>query len=198
MLVLAGKEHLPHLCWSSTACLPTRYLQSPSWVGKPQVTEQHLQRFCWVSRLSQAVLWQGGWWSFLSWFLEGRIGAGMLSRLWLFATQWTVCSPSGSSVHGISQKECLGVWGGVGFWHFLLHRIVPNSGMELHFLHQKEYSLPLSHLGSAARVGLSSYSVGCSLGWKRLWENLGGRGNSFSILDLMSLKVTRLSYSSKA
>ena len=48
-----------------------------------------------------------------------------------------------------------------------------------------------------ARIGLSSYSVGCNPGWNRLWESLGVRGNLLSI-DLMSLKVTGLSSFSEA
>ena len=108
----SGRKDLP---WEGTPPTPllefyclsanSASAKSPGWAGKPQVTEQHLQRFCWVSRLSQAFLWLGGWWSFLSWFLEGRIGACMLSRLWLLEAWWTVCSLSGSSVHGIYHKE---------------------------------------------------------------------------------------------
>ena len=52
------------------------------------------------------------------------------------------CSPPGSSVHGISNKNT-----GVGC-HFLLQEIFPTQGSNPHLLHWEADSLPVSHHGS--------------------------------------------------
>ena len=110
----SGRKDLP---WEGTPPTPllefyclsanSASAKSPGWAGKPQVTEQHLQRFCWVSRLSQAFLWLGGWWSFL--YMEG-----WCNKLWEKATRvacpeyrqvniWFANSTA-SSCH--SSKQC--------------------------------------------------------------------------------------------
>ena len=55
------------------------------------------------------------------------------------AAPWTVCSPSGSSVHGISQARIV-KW----VYHFFL----PTQGSNPSILHWQADSLPLSHQGS--------------------------------------------------
>ena len=57
----------------------------------------------------------------------------------------TVCSPPGSSVHGIFPSKDTGVG-----CHFLLQGIFLTQGSNpslLHLLHWQAESLPLSHLG---------------------------------------------------
>ena len=61
---------------------------------------------------------------------------------------------------------------GVGC-HFLLQRIFPIWGLNLHLLHQQAVSLPLSHQGSplscleASKLGCSKHICYMNIGWKR-------------------------------
>ena len=75
-----------------------------------------------------------------------------LSRVRLFCDSMD-CRPPGSSVHG----DCTGKNTGVGC-HFLLQGIFPTQGSNLcllGLLHWQADSLPLSHLGSHYKVGVT-------------------------------------------
>ena len=43
-----------------------------------------------------------------------KVKVKSLSHVWLYATPWTVCSPPGSSIHGILQARIL-EWGAISF-----------------------------------------------------------------------------------
>ena len=43
-----------------------------------------------------------------------KVKVKFLSRVWLFTTPWTVCSPLGSSVHGVLQARML-EWVAISF-----------------------------------------------------------------------------------
>ena len=68
-------------------------------------------------------------------------------------TPWTVCSPPGSSVHGISQQE---YWSGLPFRP---PGDLPDAGMDPKLPAWQGDSLPLSHLGSS-NAYLSDVSSG--------------------------------------
>ena len=72
------------------------------------------------------------------------VHACVLSLVWLSATPRTVCSPLGSSVHGISQTRTR-----VGC-HFLLQGIFLTERSNLSLLHWQENSLPLSLLDNGS------------------------------------------------
>ena len=68
--------------------------------------------------------------------------AQLLSHVWLFVTQWTVCGLPGSSVHGISQAkilECIAMPSSKGSFPPGIKPMSPALA---------DGSLPLSHLGS--------------------------------------------------
>ena len=52
--------------------------------------------------------------SFISPAIAAAATVGSPSRVWLFVTLWTVCSPPGCSVHGISQARIL-EWVAISF-----------------------------------------------------------------------------------
>ena len=68
-------------------------------------------------------------------------------------TPWTVCSPPGSSVHGISQQE---YWSGLPFRP---PGDLPDAGKDPKLPAWQGDSLPLSHLGSS-NAYLSDVSSG--------------------------------------
>ena len=75
----------------------------------------------------------------------------MFSRVPLFAMLWTVCSPPGSSVHGISQTRIL-EW-------VAISSSLPDPGIKpglLHLLHWQADSLPTYHLGSSVSAQLAT------------------------------------------
>ena len=63
------------------------------------------------------------------------------SPVQLFVTLWTVCSPPGSSVLGISPSMHISV-----SCHALLQGICLTYGLNLHLLHCRQILYPLSHL----------------------------------------------------
>ena len=75
----------------------------------------------------------------------------MLSPVRLFVTPWTVCSPPGSSVHGVFQARIL-EWVAISYSgdsSLLLQGLFLAQGLKLsllHVLHCQMDSLQLQHL----------------------------------------------------
>ena len=74
-----------------------------------------------------------------------------LIRVWLFATPRTVCSPLGSSVHGLLQARML-EWGAISF-----SRGSSRPRTDPCLLHWQVDSLPLSHQGSLLDDGRNGH-----------------------------------------
>ena len=70
----------------------------------------------------------------------------LLAKLCLTLCNLMVCSPPGSSAHGILQARIIAVG-----CHFFLQRIFPTQGLNLHLLPWQAGSLLLSHQGSPWR-----------------------------------------------
>ena len=75
------------------------------------------------------------------------------------------CSPPGSSVHGMLQKNT-----GVGC-HFLLQGIFPTQGWKLHILHWQVDSLPSEPPGKSA-LGKRSVLVSLSHNYGYFFLNI--------------------------
>ena len=115
--------------WFSTNCCTSFSLGSP--ICKVEITDwPHLIR---------ARLW--GLHENIQCLAYDKCLMSSLSRVWLFATPWTVACQALLCM-GFSREE---YWSGL---HFLLQRIFPPQGWNLCLLHQQADSLPLSHLGS--------------------------------------------------
>ena len=87
-----------------------------------------------------------------------KVKVKLLSRVWLFATPWTVAYQAPPSM-GFSRHE---YWSG---FHFLLQRIFLTQGSNLGLLHCRQMLYGLSHQGSLLSdiwfANIFSHTVGC-------------------------------------
>ena len=79
-----------------------------------------------------------------------KVKVKLLSRVWLFATPWTVPYQDPPSTRILHPRDFPGKSTGVGC-HFLLQGILPTQELNLGFLHWRQTLCRLSHQGSTWR-----------------------------------------------
>ena len=109
-----------------------------------------------------------------------KVSVKSLSRVWLFATLWTVCSPPGSSVHGIFQAGRLESVA-IPFIGYL-----PNPGIVSGSLHYRQHLYCLSHQDWHTQLGKGWNIARISNTWHRdtWWTNAFGEIAGIDSLDV--------------